>query len=107
VNGTKPSAAQILASADTTYGSGSAAPAPKASSKPSSEPPASTSRGRPHKRTIARAKTTIAIALEQIDSQLLILTPADRIMALVEAIRRMTRRLETEGAKILEQLDAK
>lgn len=103
-NGTSPPAGHASRATGTTSGSGSAAPATKEPSAQSSTSPESPSRGRPHKRTIARAKTTIAIALEQIDSQLLLLDQADKMIALVEIIRRMTRRLETCGVKIIEQL---
>lgn len=51
-----------------------------------------------------RAKTTIAVSAETISLNLDSLDAPTRMMALVELIRRLTRRLETEALKAIEQL---
>jgi hypothetical protein len=58
------------------------------------------------KKKTQRAKTTIAISSETISLNLDSLEPADRMLSLVEMIRRLTRRLETEAIILLEQRDA-
>jgi hypothetical protein len=85
-------------------GSGSAAPGMSPALEPLSGKPAKVSPGRQHKRATARAKTTIAISAEVITGQLDELNTAERMLALVELIRRFTRRLETEGAILVEML---
>lgn len=104
-NGISPSAAPISGSADTTFGSGTREHAMNPPSAPSNTSPASPSRGPLHKRTIARAKTTIAISAETISGQLDKLDPPTRIMALAELIRRFTKRIETEATIVFELME--
>jgi hypothetical protein len=49
-----------------------------------------------------KAKAVIAIASEMISSNLDKMQPADRILALCELIRRLTKRMETEATKVIE-----
>lgn len=104
-NGSEPPPGLRLASAATASGSGSSAPATNQASKPLRDRAAKRSHGRPSKQQQARARAAIAIHCESISAALENLTEGARIAALAEVIRRMTRRLETEGVVIIERLD--
>lgn len=105
LNGNKPATVLTSASVATISGSGTPGRETKAPSTPSSGKVASPLPDRPSKKEMTRARTTIAISLETIDSQLAKLDSPGRILALVEIIRRATKRLETEGCKIIESLE--